>query len=120
LNGGIVVLRDGMIKAMVGGFLDRYFNRAVDAKRQLGSIFKPLVYTAALQLKWNSLDPLINKRDLFHYQATDYVPRPDHTPESDKISMAWAGVMSENLATVWLLYHLTDRLNMSEFRQVSG
>ncbi len=118
LNGGIVVLRDGMIKAMVGGFHDRYFNRAVDAKRQLGSIFKPLVYTAALQLKWNSLDPLINKRDLFHFQATDYVPRPDHDPESDKVSMAWAGVMSENLATVWLLYHLTDRLNMSEFRQV--
>ena len=118
LNGGIVVLRDGMIKAMVGGFHDRYFNRAVDAKRQLGSIFKPLVYTAALQLKWNSLDPLINKKDLFHYQATDYVPRPDHDPESDKVSMAWAGVMSENLASVWLLYHLTDRLNMSEFRQV--
>jgi len=118
LNGGIVVLCDGMIKAMVGGFYDRYFNRAVDAKRQLGSIFKPLVYTAALQLKWNSLDPLINRRDLFHFQATDYVPRPDHTPESDKISMAWAGVKSENLATVWLLYHLTDRLNMSEFRQV--
>jgi membrane peptidoglycan carboxypeptidase len=118
LNGGIVVLREGMIKAMVGGFHDRYFNRAVDAKRQLGSIFKPLVYTAALQLKWNSLDPLINQKDLFHYQATNYVPRPDHDPESDKISMAWAGVMSENLATVWLLYHLTDRLNMSEFRQV--
>jgi membrane peptidoglycan carboxypeptidase len=118
LNGGIVVLRDGMIKAMVGGFHDRYFNRAVDAKRQLGSIFKPLVYTAALQLKWNSLDPLSNKKDLFHFQATDYVPRPDHKPDSEKISMAWAGVMSENLATVWLLYHLTDRLNMSEFRQV--
>jgi penicillin-binding protein 1A len=118
LNGGIVVLRDGMIKAMVGGFHDRYFNRAVDAKRQLGSIFKPLVYTAALQLKWNSLDPLLNMKDLFHFQATNYVPRPDHAPKSDKISMAWAGVMSENLATVWLLYHLTDRLNMSEFRQV--
>ncbi len=118
LNGGIVVLREGMIKAMVGGFYDRYFNRAVDAKRQLGSIFKPLVYTAALQLKWNSLDPLSNKKDLFHFQATNYIPRPDHTPESDKVSMAWAGVKSENLATVWLLYHLTDRLNMSEFRQV--
>ena len=32
--------------------------------------------------------------------------------------MTWAGVKSENLATVWLLYHLTDKLNMSEFRQV--
>jgi penicillin-binding protein 1A len=118
LNGGIVVLQGGMIKAMVGGFYDRYFNRAVDAKRQLGSIFKPLVYTAALQLKWNSLDPLFNKRDLFRFETTNYVPRPDHEPKSDKISLAWAGAKSENLATVWLLYHLTDRLNMKEFREV--
>jgi membrane peptidoglycan carboxypeptidase len=118
LEGGIVVLKEGLIKAMVGGFFDRFFNRAVYAKRQLGSIFKPLVYTAALQLKWNSLDPLINKRDLFRFENTFYLPKPDHEPESDKVSIAWAGVKSENLATVWLLYHLTDHLNMSEFRHV--
>jgi membrane peptidoglycan carboxypeptidase len=118
LEGGIIVLSKGMIKAMVGGFFDRFFNRAVDAKRQLGSIFKPLVYTAALQLKWNSLDPLVNMRDLFRFEKTFYIPKPDHEPNSDRVSMAWAGVKSENLATVWLLYHLTDRLNMSEFRHV--
>ncbi len=118
LEGGIIVLSRGMIKAMVGGFFDRFFNRAVDAKRQLGSIFKPLVYTSALQLKWNSLDPLINMRDLFRFENTIYLPKPDHKPKSNKVSMAWAGAKSENLATVWLLYHLTDRLNMSEFHQV--
>ena len=118
LEGGIIVLKQGMIKAMVGGFFDRFFNRAVDAKRQLGSIFKPLVYTSALQLKWNSLDPLVNMRDLFRFENTHYLPRPDHIPKSNKVSMAWAGVKSENLATVWLLYHLTDRLNMSEFHQL--
>ena len=32
--------------------------------------------------------------------------------------MEWAGAKSENLATVWLLYHLTDHLNMSEFREI--
>ncbi|MBW2609031.1 MAG: transglycosylase domain-containing protein [Deltaproteobacteria bacterium] len=118
LEGGIIILRHGMIKAMVGGFFNQYFNRAVDAKRQLGSIFKPFVYTAALQLKWNILDPLINMRDLFRFENTFYLPKPDHKPESNKVSMIWAGAKSENLATVWLLYHLTDRLNMSEFRQV--
>ncbi len=118
LEGGVIVLKKGMIKAMVGGFFDRYFNRAADAKRQLGSIFKPIVYTAALQLNWNSLDPLINRPDLFQFENTYYVPSPDHKPESDRVSMMWAGAKSENLATVWLLYHLTDRLNMSEFRQV--
>ncbi len=118
LEGGVVVLHEGMIKAMVGGFSNRYFNRAVDAKRQLGSIFKPIVYTAAMQLKWSPLDPLMNVRDLFPFEKTYYCPRPDHEPKSQTVSMAWAGAKSENLATVWLLYHLTDHLNMSEFRDV--
>ncbi len=118
LQGSVVVLHKGMVKAMVGGFFNHFFNRAVDAKRQLGSIFKPIVYTAALQLNWNTLDPLPDIRDVFPFENTFYVPRPDHPPESKKVSMAWAGVKSENLATVWLLYHLVDRLNMSEFRRL--
>jgi membrane peptidoglycan carboxypeptidase len=118
LEGGIVVLRKGMIKAMVGGYFDRFFNRAVDAKRQLGSIFKPIVYAAALELKWNTLDPLQNIKDVYPYESTVYVPNPDHEPESERVSMLWAGVKSENLATVWLLYHLTDRLSVNEFRQL--
>lgn len=118
LEGGIVVLSRGVIKAMVGGYFNRFFNRAVDAKRQLGSIFKPLVYSGALQLKWNSLDTLMNARELYRFEKTYYVPRPDHDPKSDQVSMTWAGVKSENLATVWLLYHLTDRLSAGEFREV--
>ncbi len=119
LEGGIVVFHKGMVKAMAGGFFNRFFNRAVDAKRQLGSIFKPILYTAALQLKWNTLDPLLNRRNLFRFENTFYLPSPDHPPASEKVSMAWAGVKSENLATVWLLYHLTDNLNLSEFRRVA-
>ena len=118
VEGGIVALQRGMIRAMVGGFFDRHFNRAVHAKRQLGSIFKPIVYAAALKLKWNILDPLKNRSELYQFQTTSYVPRPDHKPNSDTVSMAWAGAKSENLASVWLLYHLTDHLNLSEFRQV--
>jgi len=118
LEGGIVTLCRGMITAMVGGFSNIHFNRAVDAKRQLGSIFKPVVYASALQLKWNNLDPLKNIKDIYQFEGTAYVPQPDHKPKSKTVSMAWAGADSENLATVWLLYHLTDRLNMNEFRQV--
>jgi penicillin-binding protein 1A len=119
LDGGVVVIQNGMIKAMVGGYLDRFFNRTVDARRQLGSIFKPFVFAAALQLKWNLLDPLNNRRDIYKFENTRYVPRPDHPPETDSVSLAWAGVKSENLAAVWLLYHLADRLTMSEFRKVT-
>jgi len=119
LEGGVVVMHDGMIKAMAGGFFDRHFNRAADAKRQLGSIFKPIVYSAALQLKWNNLDSLANAYDVYQFEGTNYIPRPDHDPAGRSVSMAWAGAKSENLASVWLLYHLTDRLNMSEFKKVA-
>ncbi|MDP1632783.1 MAG: PBP1A family penicillin-binding protein [Caulobacter sp.] len=42
---------DGAIRAMVGGtdFGETAFNRAVQAKRQPGSTFKPFVYAAALE-----------------------------------------------------------------------
>src|SRR5437868_1425301 len=40
----------GQTKAMIGGwsFSRSKFNRAVQAYRQLGSTFKPIVYTAAI------------------------------------------------------------------------
>ncbi len=42
---------DGAVQAMVGGksYLESQFNRAVQAKRQPGSSFKPIVYAAALE-----------------------------------------------------------------------
>jgi len=42
--------RTGQVKAMIGGwsFSRSKFNRAVQAYRQLGSTFKPIVYTAAI------------------------------------------------------------------------
>ncbi len=118
LEGAVIVLHDGMIKAMVGGYYNVFFNRAVDAKRQLGSIFKPFLFTAALKLKWNTLDELYDIRDLYKFEDTYYYPKPDHSPPSRMVSMAWAGIKSENLASVWLLYHLMDKLNMEEFGEV--
>jgi len=43
--------QDGAIAALVGGFdyFDSNFNRAVQAKRQPGSSFKPFLYSAALE-----------------------------------------------------------------------
>lgn len=51
LEGALVALdpRDGAIKAMIGGydFERSKFNRAVQARRQPGSAFKPFIYAAA-------------------------------------------------------------------------
>ncbi len=53
VNGGIVALDPftGDVLALVGGFNFRTseFNRVTQAKRQPGSAFKPIVYTAALE-----------------------------------------------------------------------
>jgi penicillin-binding protein 1A len=53
LQGAFIVMdpRSGAVRAMVGGrdFSDSKFNRAVQAMRQPGSTFKPIVYAAAVQ-----------------------------------------------------------------------
>jgi len=52
LQGALVALdpRNGEIRALVGGrrFVQRGFNRALGARRQPGSAFKPFVYAAAM------------------------------------------------------------------------
>ena len=118
LQGGALTMQNGMIQSLVGGVDNFYFNRAVMAKRPMGSVVKPLLYAAAIQLGWNSLDLLNNTRDMFVFQDTFYMPRPDHEIANDKVSMSWAGVHSENVASVWLLYHLCDRLTPAEFKEL--
>ena len=120
VEGGLVVLDGGAVRAMAGGFENIHFNRGAHARRQLGSVFKPLVYAAAFQLGWSPLDRLCNERRVFPYQGIPYFPRPDHASPHGVVSLAWAGVKSENLASVWLLYHLCDRLTLSQFRHLAG
>lgn len=114
LQGAVMVVEDGQVRAMVGGNDNRNFNRAT-ALRQMGSTWKPVVYHAALKLGWSPTDELYNQRTVFPFSTTFYYPRPDHAPEP-VVSMAWAGVNSENLASIWLLYHLTDHLNGEQTR----
>jgi len=51
-QGALVALDpEGAVKALIGGrnYADSQFNRAISAKRQPGSAFKPFVYLAALE-----------------------------------------------------------------------
>ena len=51
-QGALVAMTpDGAVRAMVGGrnYAESQFNRAVAAKRQPGSAFKPFVYLTALE-----------------------------------------------------------------------
>jgi len=118
LQGASLILQRGKILALAGGMDNYFYNRAVSAKRPMGSVVKPLLYAAAIQLGWNSLDQLNNERAMFIYQRNAYIPRPDHISPHKRVSMSWAGVHSENVASVWLLYHLCDRLTPAQFKDL--
>lgn len=119
IQGAALVMQRGMIRAMAGGMENRFFNRAVAAKRLMGSTFKPFLFTAALQLGWTPLDELDNQRNVFLFLGQPYFPRPDHKSPFHHVSLSWAGVKSENVAAVWLLYHLTDRLNPAQLQEMA-
>jgi len=60
----VVMSSDGAVRGMVGGRATRVtgaFNRATQAKRQVGSTFKPFVYAAALDLGYSAFDTLVDE-----------------------------------------------------------
>jgi len=77
-QGAVITLdaKTGAIRAMIGGRGNDHFNRAVQAKRQPGSAFKPFVYAAAVQ---NGYSPASVINDLPLILETDdrrtYIPR---------------------------------------------
>ena len=54
---------DGRVRAMIGGasYADSQFNRAVEAKRQAGSAFKPFVYLAAVEAGYTPQTPVVDQ-----------------------------------------------------------
>ncbi|MBK0325892.1 PBP1A family penicillin-binding protein [Rhodobacteraceae bacterium F11138] len=60
----VVMSADGAVRAMVGGRETKVagaFNRAIQAKRQTGSAFKPFVYATALDLGRSPLDTVVDE-----------------------------------------------------------
>lgn len=115
VQGGAIAIDKGQILALVGGFSANEYNRAVFAQRQPGSTFKVPVYYASLQLGWSILDTISNIRDVFVWQKQFYYPRPDHKQTSLETTIAGAGARSENVASIWLLRHLTDKMTYAEY-----
>ena len=119
LQGALVAIQNGKVLASQGGFHNTGFDRSFKALRQLGSSWKPLLYALALQYHWNYLDNLENEFNVFQYGNQFYFPRPDHKNKGDIVSIAWAATRSENIASIWLLEHLLDKLSDKEFEEVA-
>ena len=98
-EGAVVIMdKEGAVKAMVGGvdYNRSQFNRAVQAKRQPGSSFKPFVYLTALQYGFTP-ETTINDAPITigKWKPENYTKR-----YYGNVTMTYALVHSLNAATV--------------------
>jgi 1A family penicillin-binding protein len=94
----------GEVLAMVGGrdFARSRFNRAMQARRQPGSAFKPFVYATALEQGYSAAT-MISGLDVPVATARGaWVPDDEHG-ETDSLTMRTALTMSSNRAAVRML-----------------
>lgn len=96
--------RNGAVRAMVGGasFRDSQFNRAVQALRQPGSVFKPVVFLAALEQGWKPGD-LINDTPV---TISGWSPRNFDNRYDGVLTLTEALAESRNAATIRLQEHI--------------
>jgi penicillin-binding protein 1A len=79
----------GYVKAMVGGsdFSETQFNRAIQAIRQPGSAFKPIIYTAALDKDYTSASIVIDSPLVF--EETVEVEDATESEAVETVTQTW-------------------------------
>jgi penicillin-binding protein 1A len=115
IEGAVLALDNdtGQILAMVGGsdFDRTKFNRAVQAKRQIGSTFKPIVYTAAVDRGYTAVSQLQDEPISYMVGPGQplYAPQNyDHQYEG-VVTLRRALERSRNVPTVGLMHQLGPR-----------
>ncbi len=68
----------GLVKAMVGGrdFKESQFNRATQSRRQPGSVFKPIIYSAALDKGYTPATEIIDSPIVLKDKEHDFTWKP--------------------------------------------
>jgi len=105
LEGAVIVTRreSGEVLAVVGGrtFLQSGFNRAIAARRQVGSLVKPAVYLAALGKGYTLATPVDDTALIVHNIGDEpWSPENFDRIEHGRIPMYLGLAYSMNLATV--------------------
>jgi 1A family penicillin-binding protein len=101
----VVMSPDGAVRAMIGGrdlgAGEGQFNRATQAQRQTGSLFKTFVYAAALQAGASPLDPVLDAPlTLYVPGSGEWSPQNYSREYRGQIDLATALAQSVNTATV--------------------
>lgn len=101
--------RTGEIKAMVGGrdFKSSEFNRATQAKRQPGSAFKPIIYTAAFDKGLTAATVMVDEPLMFIDPVRgEWHPRNADREFQGPTSLRSALVNSRNIITIKVLQQI--------------
>jgi penicillin-binding protein 1A len=112
LQGAVLAIdnRTGQILAMIGGqnFQRSQFNRAIQAQRQVGSLFKPFVYTAAIERGQTAATTIIDEPVSFDPGPGQpaYEPKNFDKKYEGEITLRWALEDSRNVPTVKLMSEL--------------
>jgi len=119
IQGGLAAIQNGEVLAAWSGQNNTgWFNRIFEAERQFGSVWKPLLYALALKSQWDVNDSLENEYNLFFYKDSYYFPHSGHKG-ANSVDLEKAIAQSENVASVWLLTHLLDKLPNEELLKMA-
>ena len=95
---------DGSVIAMIGGndYSKSQFNRAIKAKRQVGSTMKPILYYSALENGFTSASSFISEKTTFNFSGgKTYTPSNfNDSYANEAISMGAAISYSDNIYAV--------------------
>ena len=109
IEGGLIALEPakGAIRAMVGGydFARSEYNRAVQAHRQPGSAFKPIIYATAMNQGMSPGSVILDAPVVYEQEQDEKTWKPENYGRKihGMVSLRDALAHSHNLATVRLL-----------------
>ena len=116
VNGAVLSMQPntGQVLTMIGGYeyKDSEFNRAIQAKRQPGSAFKPIVYASALDAGYTLSSILVDSPRAFRTgqiklgEDEIWLPKNYGDKLMGNVSLRTALVKSLNLATIGLIEDL--------------
>jgi penicillin-binding protein 1A len=107
----VVMSRDGAVRGMIGGRdiagSDGQFNRATQAQRQTGSLFKTFVYAAALEDGISPLDEVMDEPLTLNVPGSGpWSPQNYSKTYSGRITLAQAYANSINTSAVRVAEHV--------------
>lgn len=125
IDGALISLdtTTGGVKALIGGyeFTSSNYNRALQARRQVGSVFKPLVYAAAINQGSSLAHTETDEPFAFEQAHGIWKPNNYNRKFNGEITLAYALSRSNNIVAIKTLlstgaHHVVDLAKRCQFK----